>query len=216
MTRKIKFLPYTSTTDFFSKLVYVFSLILSIFISNSALSKQMTNDTVWYRYKDSNGVINISSSVSTEHVKYGYEALDQNMQVLKKNPAYKDIRDVKNTSNRTQTAIQNQEDIKLKQAYGSSQMAVRKSNDALSSINKKIRLQGEQLDRTQKNYQLLIKQQNELKSQARPIPPALNKSLLLNSQNIRDMKKNLEFLQTNYRNTQAQYDTIIKRLKTFE
>lgn len=216
MTRKIKLSLNTSTIDFFSKLVYVFSFILSIFISNHALSGQVTKNAAWYRYKDPNGVINISSSISTEHVKYGYETLDQNMQVLKKTPAYNDIKEVKSSLKRTQMAIQNQEDIKLKQAYGSSKMAARKCNDALISINKKILLQGEQLDRTQKDYKLLIKQQNELKSQGRPIPSALNKSLMLNSQNIRDMKKNIESLQTNYRNTQAQYDTIIKRLKTFE
>lgn len=203
-------------SDFLLKIVYVFSIGLSIFISTETLSKQGPNQATWYRYYDKNGVMNISGSVSSEHIRYGYETLDKNMQVLNKNAAFNDARENSQSSNRTRLAIQNQEDLKLKQAYGSSQMAQRKRNDALESLTKKIQMQEKQLNRTQNDYLLLKKQESTFKSQGNSVPAILKKNLMLNNQNIQGMKKNIDSLQTNYRNTQAQYDTIIKRLKTFE
>lgn len=205
-----------AVSNFLLKIVYVFSIMLSIFISTKTLSKQGPSQATWYRYYDKNGVMNISGSVSSEHIRYGYETLDKNMQVLKKNPAFNDASENSQSSNRTRLAIQNQEDLKLKQAYGSSQMAQRKRNDALDSLNKKIQMQEKQLNQTQNDYLLLKKQENTFKLQGNLVPVILKKNLMLNSQNIQGMKKNIDSLQTNYRNTQAQYDTIIKRLKTYE
>lgn len=205
-----------AVSNFLLKIVYVFSIMLSIFISTKTLSKQGPSQATWYRYYDKNGVMNISGSVSSEHIRYGYETLDKNMQVLKKNPAFNDASENSQSSNRTRLAIQNQEDLKLKQAYGSSQMAQRKRNDALDSLNKKIQMQEKQLNQTQNDYLLLKKQENTFKLQGNLVPAILKKNLMLNNQNIQGMKKNIDSLQTNYRNTQAQYDTIIKRLKTYE
>jgi len=49
-----------------------------------------------------------------------------------------------------------------------------------------------------------------------PVPAILKNSLNSNYQNIVLIKNNITSLQTNYRNTQAQYDRIISRLKAIE
>jgi len=49
-----------------------------------------------------------------------------------------------------------------------------------------------------------------------PVPAILKNSLSSNYQNIVLIKNNITSLQTNYRNTQAQYDRIISRLKAIE
>ena len=43
---------------------------------------------VWYRYYDSKGIANVSSSVTPNHIRYGYEALDSNMQVIQRARPY--------------------------------------------------------------------------------------------------------------------------------
>ena len=42
----------------------------------------------WYRYYDSNGRPNLSSTITDQHLKYGYQALDANMQVIKRATPY--------------------------------------------------------------------------------------------------------------------------------
>jgi len=49
-----------------------------------------------------------------------------------------------------------------------------------------------------------------------PVPAVLKNSLNSNYQNLVLIKNNITSLQTNYRNTQAQYDRIISRLKAIE
>ncbi len=57
-------------------------------------SAQQVQKATWYRYYDSKGVANISTNVTPNHIRYGYEALDQNMQVIKRNRPYNAEADV--------------------------------------------------------------------------------------------------------------------------
>ncbi|AMW79559.1 hypothetical protein AMD27_12140 [Acinetobacter sp. TGL-Y2] len=197
-------------------LMYVLSVILTIFVATDVIASTQTPKATWYRYYDKSGVANISSSVTPAHIRNGYEALDSNMQVINRNRAYSIEKDIGQSKQREQQSRQRASDLKLKKAYGSSQTAVQKREDSLKNINKQIALQKQQLQQIQKDRILFKRQEMEFFRKGKPVPNDLKDRLNYNMQNLTNTKKNIYSLQSNYRNTQAQYDTIIKRLKAFE
>lgn len=171
---------------------------------------------VWYRYYDQNGVANISTSVTPAHIRHGYEALDRNMQVIRQNRPYSAEADIRQSPQRALQARQQAQDTKLKQAYTNSRVAQAKRNEALENLKKQISFQQEQLRQLQNDRILFKRQEMEYLRKGQPVAPALKHRLENNNQNIIIIKNNIETLQSNYRNTQAQYDRIISRLKVLE
>ncbi len=199
-----------------SKLVYVLSASLSIFIATQVYAASPEIKAVWYRYYDKNGVANISGSVTPAHISHGYEALDRNMQVIKKSRAYNVENDLKQSSARAHQSRQKEQDLRLKKAYGSSQVAINKRDELLKNLNKQMTLQQQQLKQVQKDRILFKRQEMEYFRKAKDVPNDLKDRLNYNLQNINNIKRTIVTLQTDYRNTQTQYDTIIKRLKAYE
>lgn len=170
----------------------------------------------WYRYYDSKGIANISTSVTPNHIRHGYEALDRNMQVIQRNRAYDTEADIKKAPLRAAQARQNAADLKLKTAYTNSDVAATKRNDALGHIKKQIAFQQEQLKQLQNDRISFKRQQIEYLRKAENVPTSLKNNLDNNQKNIESKKESINSLQIHYRNTQAQYDRIITRLKALE
>ena len=106
---------------------------------------------VWYRYYDSKGIANVSSNVTPNHIRYGYEALDRNMQVIKRNRAYNATVDVQQSSRRESIARQREQDMRLKRAYGNTKIAATKRDQILASLKKQLNYQQQQLQQLQKD-----------------------------------------------------------------
>jgi chromosome segregation ATPase len=170
----------------------------------------------WYRYYDSKGIANISTSVTPNHIRHGYEALDRNMQVIQRNRAYNTEADIKKAPLRAAQARQNAADLKLKTAYTNSDVAATKRNDALVHIKKQITFQQDQLKQLQNDRISFKRQQIEYLRKAENVPTSLKNNLDNNQKNIESKKESINSLQIHYRNTQAQYDRIITRLKALE
>ena len=170
----------------------------------------------WYRYYASKGVANISTNVTPNHIRHGYEALDQNMQVIRRNRAYNTEADIKQAPQRAAHAKQQATDLKLKKAYGNSQVALAKRNDALGNIKKQIAFQQDQLKQLQTDRIYFKRQQIEHLRKAENIPVSLKTTIENNQKNIEAKKAMIRSLQINYRKTQAEYDNIIARLKALE
>lgn len=81
---------------------------------STTLALADTSKVVWYRYYDQHGTANISTSVTPAHIRYGYEVLDQNMQVIKRNHSYSAEADLNQSSQRALSARHRELDIKLK------------------------------------------------------------------------------------------------------
>lgn len=209
-----KFLNFFATSKLLSpsKQVYVLSSILSIFIASECFA----NKAVWYRYYDKNGVANVSSTVTPAHIRHGYEALDSHMQVIQRNKGFNSDLDQSQSNLRAQQARQLEQDNKLKRAYGSSRTAAMKRDELLKNYNKQIQLQQKQLKQIQKDRIMFKRQEMEHFRKGQAVPTDLKNRLNYNMQNITNIKKNIESLQTDYRNTQKQYETIINRLKALE
>ncbi|OTG69593.1 hypothetical protein B9T25_01710 [Acinetobacter sp. ANC 4470] len=190
-------------------------LFLMIFQSTSMYAQAPLKAT-WYRYYDSKGIANISTNVTPNHIRHGYEALDQNMQLIQRNRAYNSEADVKKAPLRAAQAQQKSADLKLKKAYTNSQVAIKKRNDALLHIKKQLTFQQDQLKQLQSDRIYFKRQQMEHLRKAENIPVTLKNSLDYNQKNIEEKKKNINSLQANYLNTQTEYDNIIARLKTLD
>lgn len=200
-------------------ILFFFSLILMHTSTTSSIASANVNHTqkpMWYRYYDKNGIANISSNVTPAHVRHGYEALDRNMQVIKRSRPYSTEQDLKQSSQRAATYKRNEEDVRLKRAYGSSQMAITKKNEALLNIKKQIQTQSDQLIQLEKDRILFQKQARAYHGKSNAMPKQLKDNLNNNAANIQFFKKNITSLQMHYRNKQENYDTIIKRLKQLE
>ncbi|OTG73978.1 hypothetical protein B9T26_07510 [Acinetobacter sp. ANC 4169] len=187
-----------------------------IFHAASAFAENPPPKATWYRYYDSKGVANISTNVTPNHIRHGYEALDQNMRVIKRNRAFNSELDIKQAPLRAAHAQKQAADLKLKKAYGSSQVAITKRNDLLVSIKKQIAFQQDQLKQLQTDRIYFKRQQIEHLRKAEALPSSLKNNLENNQKNIEAKKEMIQSLQIHYRNTQAEYDNIIARLKAIE
>ena len=185
-------------------------------ISNASVTNAATQKAKWYRYYDHKGVANISTNVTPNHIRYGYEALDQNMQVIQRAKPYNVEADIRQAPQRAAHARQQAEDQKLKRAYNNSQIALQKRNEVLSQLKKQIAFQQEQLKQLQKDRIMFVRQEREFLRKGKNVPEHLKKTLLTNEKNLTAQKENIQSLQSRYRNQEAEYDRIIQRLKALE
>ena len=191
-------------------------LLISLLLLQSAFTLADGVKAVWYRYYDSKGVANISTSVTPNHIRYGYEALDRNMQVIKRNRPYNAETEEKKAPQRAAQAKQREADLRLKRAYTNSQVATQKRNDALAYLKKQISFQQDQLKQLQSDRIVFKRQEMEYLRKGDPVPAILKSNLSNNATNISNKKEQIQTLQTNYHNTQAEYANIIARLKAME
>lgn len=175
-----------------------------------------TSKAVWYRYYDQNGVANISTSVTPAHIRYGYEALDRNMQVIKKNLSYNAEADLNQSTQRALLAQHKEQDIKLKKAYSNSKTASIKRDQALVSIKKQINYQQEQLNQLQQDKILFKRQEMEYFRKGEMIPKRHKALIENNLNNINRVKQTIETLSKTYSRTNNEYENIIERLKKLE
>jgi hypothetical protein len=191
-------------------------LLISLLLLQSAFTFAEEVKAVWYRYYDSKGVANISTNVTPNHIRYGYEALDRNMQVIKHNRPYNATTEEKRAPQRAAQAKQREADLRLKRAYTNSQVATQKRDDALAYLKKQISFQQDQLKQLQSDRIFFKRQEMEYLRKGDPVPAILKSTLANNATNISNKKQQIQTLQTNYRNTQAEYANMIARLKAME
>jgi hypothetical protein len=202
-----------------SKIKKIFSILLSVCLLIFTLSVYADTPpakAVWYRYYDKNGVANISTSVTPAHIKNGYEALDRNMQVIKRNQAYNVEKDLQQSTSRASEVRKLEQDARLKRAYGNSSVAINKRNELLNSLKQQIALQNQTLKQLQSARIILKRQEMEYYRKGNTVPVTLKDRIKYNSENIEKTKNYIENLQNNYRSTQTHYDDIINRLKKLE
>ena len=194
---------------------YICAFFLLIFCSSSFAATEQPR-AVWYRYYDKNGVANVSTSVTPEHIRYGYEALDRNMQVIKRNRAYSATVDVQQSSRRESIARQREQDMRLKRAYGNTKIAATKRDQILASLKKQLNYQQQQLQQLQQDKIGFKRQEMEYHRKGETPPAQLKNNLDNNAKNIENVKRTVESLRNAYHKTETDYVDIINRLKNIE
>ncbi|MEQ1190131.1 MULTISPECIES: hypothetical protein [Acinetobacter] len=212
MNKRVKYAFYRNCLSVFIGIVSCGALFLSslTFAANDAPK------AVWYRYYDQHGIANISTSVTPAHIRHGYEALDQNMQVIKRSHPYNSETDLNQSSQRALSARYREEDNKLKKAYSNSKTAVIKRDQALLAIKKQMNYQQEQLNHLQQDKILFKRQEMEYFRKGEKVPERLKALIENNLTNILKVKQTLELLSKNYNHTNNEYENIIERLKKLE
>lgn len=214
--QQLRLLPYF--THFFKRSRLLNLMVVSSIVLSSGVFAADDNQrrASWYRYYDQNGVANLSSSVTPNHIRFGYEALDQNLQVLYKNRPYNADADNRGSSERQLQSLEQLYNQRLKRAYGNSKTATLKREQQLKSIGRQLNFQQQQL-RTLMNEKVNYKRQeiNYLRKGAN-VPPSLQQQLNQNEQDISNVRKIIEILQVKLRDTSIQYNKIIARLKALE
>lgn len=170
----------------------------------------------WYRYYDSKGVANISTNVTPNHIKYGYEALDANMQVIQRAKPYNVEADIKKAPERAAQAKQQEADIKLQRAYTNSKVATQKRDAILEQTKKQMKFHQDQLKQLQNDRIAFKRQEMEYQRKGKDIPKTLKDTLDYNGRNIEEKRKAIQALQLHYRKIQTEYQQIISRLVTLE
>ena len=170
----------------------------------------------WYRYYDSKGVANISTNVTPNHIKYGYEALDANMQVIQRAKPYNVEADIKKAPERAAQAKQQEADIKLQRAYTNSKVATQKRDAILEQTKKQMKFHQDQLKQLQNDRIAFKRQEMEYQRKGKDIPKTLKDNLDYNGRNIEEKRKAIQALQLHYRKIQTEYQQIISRLVTLE
>lgn len=212
MNKRVKYAFYRNCLSVFIGIASCGAL----FLSSPTFAANDAPKAVWYRYYDQHGIANISTSVTPAHIRHGYEALDQNMQVIKKNHPYNSETDLNQSSQRALSARYREEDNKLKKAYSNSKTAVIKRDQALLAIKKQMNYQQEQLNHLQQDKILFKRQEMEYFRKGEKVPERLKALIENNLTNILKVKQTLELLSKNYNHTNNKYENIIERLKKLE
>ncbi|WP_347017008.1 hypothetical protein H2788_03385 [Acinetobacter seifertii] len=212
MNKRVKYAFYRNCLSVFIGIASCGAL----FLSSPTFATNDAPKAVWYRYYDQHGIANISTSVTPAHIRHGYEALDQNMQVIKRNHPYNSETDLNQSSQRALSARYREEDNKLKKAYSNSKTAVIKRDQALLAIKKQMNYQQEQLNHLQQDKILFKRQEMEYFRKGEKVPERLKALIENNLTNILKVKQTLELLSKNYNHTNNEYENIIERLKKLE
>lgn len=202
-----------------SVVVLKFKVLVMAFLLLCVTNNTYANDgrkAVWYRYYDHKGVASISSSVTPNHIRFGYEALDQNLQVIYKNRAYNAEADNRAASERQKQSLEKQYDQRLKRAYGNSKTATLKREQQLASIRRQLDFQQQQLRSLMNDKVNLKRRQLGFMRKGEDVPQSLITQINQVELELSNVRKVIEKLQLNLRETTTQYNTIISRLQTME
>ncbi len=177
--------------------------------SSSAMAQPKAR---WYRYYDNNGRPNLSSTITDQHLKYGYQALDSNMQVIKSARPYSPDSYAVQKAKRDALEAKRQYDMNLKRTYGSASQAAAKRDQILADMaSRKVYLQA-QLVSLQRALGSDIAQAAVYERQRKAIPVTLQKSLDTNRKNVADAAQNIKAISERQQQIRQQYDETINRL----
>lgn len=193
------------------------TLLLNAFLLSFLLtSNSYGANAAWYRYYDKQGVANISSTVSPEHIRYGYETLDSNMLVIKKVKPSQGGQSALDGQQREQSYLQHKSDMRIKGAYSNPKFAETKKKETLKGTQDQITFQKKQLNNLYQIQANLKKQEQDARLQGRDVSKLTKDALEKNAIQIANTQRNIIYLQTNYQRTEQHYDYVISRLKALE
>lgn len=170
----------------------------------------------WYRYLGSNGQPSLSSTITEQHLQYGYEALDRNMQIICKVPPYSADHYAKQKAQRDILMAQRAADLELRRNYGSASQAANKRDTILADmITRKSYLQA-QLVGLQSSLNSKITQAASFDRQRKPIPATLQKDLNENRKNVEEAQRNIQSIELRQKQIKDEYDQIILRINKLD
>ncbi len=200
----------------FRPLRHVAAAVLALLLTGVGHVAAAEGPTVrWYR-THVNGVPILSSTITEQHIRNGYEALDRNMQVVKRLPPYSASLQAQRKAKLDRERERLMADRNLVRLHGSSIAATAQRNRMLHDVQERRALVQRQLSDL-----ALLRQQDvataashERRGQA--IPAVLQRQIAQRDAEQTALVRNLSALQTQENSIRAQYDRAIARLVVLE
>lgn len=170
----------------------------------------------WYRFYNSEGQPTLSSSISEQQMKYGYEALDKNMQVVKRVSPYTAEQYALQKAQRDAAAAKKNADLDLKKSYGSSVAATAKRDQVLADMASRRSYLVTQLISLQATLSGNIALAANYERQQQAIPKSLQKNLAESRKNVNEAEQNIAAIDARQQQVRAEYEVIIRRLSALE
>ena len=179
------------------------------------ISKNSSTASI-YRYYDHHGIANISTNITANHIQYGYEILNQNMQVIKKYPAFNFKENLLFVNKNSDLVEKTKNDARLIRAYGTSANVLQQKKMTLDVLNKHIIFQQMQLDLLlQERINLIRDEMEYIRTDFKDLNYIKNQ-INQNTHHTNQLKKNIQNLKITYHKTILEYDQLIHRLQKNE
>lgn len=169
----------------------------------------------WYRYYQ-NGVPTLSGVITQEHVRYGYDALDRNMLVIRHVPPFAQSTYDRQKSQREKLDAQRQADRNLMLAHVSSMNAAAKRDQLIAEMQSRAEyLKKQTLDmQTELARDVAVAASYERRQTAVPAP--VQKRMSEKRNQIEQIQQNLAALKKREDDTKSTYARTIARLEYLE
>lgn len=167
----------------------------------------------WYRYYDASGKPTVSTNVTANHIKYGYEVLNKQMQVIRRVEPSNQAIEKRQLQQAQANKNQQQELQRLRQAYGSSTSAMRKRDELLKKLNEQLNFNNTQYAQLMNTNRNLQTQQSNYTRQGKAVPANITNSLNQNNKALQTMFHNIKALQQQISKTTTEYQHVIQTLK---
>ena len=187
-------------------------LLLSLVLCASVHAKE----TRWYRYYDSRGVPAISTSVSEQHLQYGYDVLDSHMQVIQHYQPFSSEKYAKQQTRREQVIAKKISDRHLKETYVSSDRATIKRDLEIASINNQIEQSAKESKKILETLNNTVTSAARYDRQNKPIPLMIKTTLEKNKLLLAQSNANINALQAKLAQTIKKFNDVIIELKRIE
>lgn len=191
----------------------IFLVLLTLppaFADNSNLKPR------WYRYYNSQGIPTLSSTISEQHLQYGYDSLDKNMQLIRHYTPFSGQRYAQEQGLREQAIARRISERHLQETYISADRATSQRDRELGDLDG-------QITRGQQQVTILSNALNEnitsaanLERQNKPIPLYLKKQLSTNKDLLGQSQANIAALKIKREQTSKQFNDAIAALKSIE
>lgn len=189
---------------------------LSTAASNDVASKNEVVKARWYRYYNSNGTPTLSSVITQEHIRNGYDALNSSMMVIKHVPPFSPESYERAKSERERMEAKRQDDRNLVAAHVSSVQATAKRDQLLLDMSGRAQYLGTQLASIQLELATDVAAAAAYERRRQPIPKVVSQRMADKREQIEQMQNNINALQKRQDDVKAKYGQIIARLQYLE
>jgi DNA repair exonuclease SbcCD ATPase subunit len=169
----------------------------------------------WYRTYVQ-GVPVLSSTITEQHLRYGYEVLDKNMVVVKRVAPYTAEDYAKQKALRDKQEAQRQADRNLKEVHISSVNATTQRDRILAEMTAREQFLQAQLADLNKELAQEVATAASFERRQTKIPFAVQQRLEDKRTQVAQMEKNLDALKQRQSEISTQYNQIIQRLTYLE
>jgi len=195
---------------------YSVILLLVLTVIPNAYADNAPVKPRWYRYYNSQGIPTLSSTISEQHLQYGYDTLDKNMRLIRHFAPFSGQKYAQEQAQREQALERKIMERHLQETYITSNRAESQRDRELADLDGQIKRGQQQNIILSASLNESITTAANLERQNKPIPAYLQKQLTTNKDLLNQSQANLAALKVKREQTNKQFNDAIATLKIVE